>query len=135
MQHPQPQNCLFQYNCNTRWRDMDALEHINHATLLTYIEDARTQILQHWNLLSSKKESIIVAAIQIDYLQQIQHPAAITIGTNLSRIGNTSFDLSSWVYQGNSQSPAAKATVTAVCFDYSQQQPISVFPQIRSQQH
>lgn len=135
MQHPKVENCTFEHNTKTRWRDMDALGHINHATVLTYIEDARTQILQHWNLMSSKEESIIVAAIHIDYFQQIQHPAALVIGTSISRIGNTSFDLSSWVYQNHQRSPAAKATVTAVCFDYSQQQPVSVFPQIRSQQH
>jgi len=31
----------FQHPLKTRWRDLDAFRHVNNATFLSYIEDAR----------------------------------------------------------------------------------------------
>ena len=31
----------FQHKIKTRWRDLDAFRHVNNATFLSYIEDAR----------------------------------------------------------------------------------------------
>jgi len=35
------ENFPFQHTIKTRWRDLDAFRHVNNATFLSYIEDAR----------------------------------------------------------------------------------------------
>ena len=34
----------FNHNLKTRWRDLDAFQHINNATILSYMEDARVAL-------------------------------------------------------------------------------------------
>ena len=87
----------FKHKVQTRWKDMDAFGHINNAVYLTYYEDARTTHFKRWKL-DNKNKSIIVASIHIDYFNQIKHPSRITIGSKISRIGNTSFDIESSIF-------------------------------------
>ena len=35
----------FHYNIETRWKDLDAFQHINNAVYATYIESARVDLL------------------------------------------------------------------------------------------
>ena len=36
----------FHYNIETRWKDLDAFQHINNAVYATYIESARVDFLK-----------------------------------------------------------------------------------------
>ena len=118
----------FQYLLSTRWRDLDAFGHVNNAAFLTYIEDARIQLLKHWHV--NKQQSVIVAAIQIDYIQQLKHPETIIIDSKITRLGTTSFDLQSTILK-QSDKPVARTTTTLVCYDYEIQQPIPIYPAIK----
>ena len=60
----------FNHNLKTRWRDLDAFQHINNATILSYMEDARVALFSRWGI-NYKETGLIVAGIKIDYLQQI----------------------------------------------------------------
>ena len=42
------ENFPFHHNINTRWRDLDAFRHVNNATFLSYIEDARILLLRRF---------------------------------------------------------------------------------------
>ena len=61
---------FFHYPMQTRWKDMDSFRHINNATFLTYIEDARISMFNHWNI-KDEKQSIIIASITMDYHRQL----------------------------------------------------------------
>ena len=52
----------FQYELQTRWKDMDAYGHVNNAVVLTYIEDARITFFKRWNLFDERR-SIIMASV------------------------------------------------------------------------
>lgn len=121
-------NCPFQYQLSTRWRDLDAFGHVNNATFLTYIEDARIQLLKHWCV--NVQKSVIVAAIQIDYLQQVIHPQTIIIHSKITRLGTTSFDLQSELFQQGDK-PIAQATATLVCYHYEKQQSVPIYQSIK----
>ena len=60
------ENFPFHHKIKTRWRDLDAFRHVNNATFLSYIEDARTTFFKRWNLKSQYK-SLVVASLKIDY--------------------------------------------------------------------
>ena len=116
----------------TRWRDLDAFGHVNNAVFATYIENARGMLFKKWNLpFDGTGQSLIVASIMINYYQQLKHPTDIVIGQKISRIGNSSFDVESALFNKNDQiRPIATSKVIVVCFDFEQQKSVPVFEQI-----
>ena len=122
---------LFHHNIQTRWKDMDSFGHINNAVYLTYIEDARTTLFKRWNL-NSQNKSVIVASLKIDYFTQIKHPSTLIIGSKISRIGNSSFDIQSAIFIDGLKKPAALSLVICVCYDYENGQSVTVYDKIRN---
>ena len=116
----------------TRWRDLDAFGHVNNAVFATYIETARGTLFKRWNLpFNGTGQSLIVASITIDYHQQLKHRSDIIVGQKISRIGTSSFDIESSIFnRTNTSESIASAKVTVVCFDFDQQQSVPVFEQI-----
>ena len=116
----------------TRWRDLDAFGHVNNAVFVTYIENARGILFKRWNLpFDGTGQSLIVAAITIDYHQQLKHPTNIIAGQKITRIGNSSFDIESALFnKNNQQHPIATSKVVVVCFDFEKQKSVPVFKQI-----
>jgi len=124
-------NYTFNYSMQTRWKDMDSFRHVNNATFLTYIEDARISMFNRWNI-QDKKQSIIVASITISYHKQLKHPSHIIIGQKISKIGKTSFDISFGIFLDcDVNYPVATGIVTCVCFDYMQNIPVAVYSTIK----
>ena len=122
---------LFHHNIQTRWKDMDSFGHINNAVYLTYIEDARTTLFKRWNL-KSQNTSVIVASLKIDYFTQIKHPSKLIIGSTISRIGNSSFDIQSAIFIDGLKKPAALSLVICVCYDYENGKSVTVYDEIRN---
>ena len=60
----------FHHTIKTRWRDLDAFRHVNNATFLSYIEDARILFFKRWGI-NLKEKSLIVASVKIDYINQL----------------------------------------------------------------
>ena len=125
------ENFLFHHNIQTRWKDMDSFGHINNAVYLTYIEDARTTLFKRWNL-NSQNKSVIVASLKIDYFTQIKHPSKLIIGSKISRIGNSSFDIQSAIFIDGLKKPAALSLVICVCYDYDNGKSVIVYNKIRN---
>lgn len=77
-----------------RWRDLDAFQHVNNATFLTYIEEARLQWLQSlpgpW---VSDATAPVMAASQLNYRRPIEWPETLRIELFSQRLGNTSVTL------------------------------------------
>ena len=119
----------FHYELQTRWKDLDAFGHVNNAVFLSYIEDARITFFQRWNL-SDEKRSIIMASAKIDYLRQIDHPSHLIVGEKISRIGKKSFEIESAVFIKDEADAVATSMVTCVCYDYTQNESVSVYPEI-----
>ena len=92
----------FLYKLDTRWRDLDAFQHVNNAIYATYIESARVDLFKRWGILGNNTgESIIMASLKIDYLAQLKHPTSMVIGQKITRIGKTSFDIESVIFDEN----------------------------------
>ena len=116
----------------TRWRDLDAFGHVNNAVFATYIENARGTLFEKWNLpFDGTGQSLIVASMTINYHQQLKHPSEIIVGQIITRIGNTSFDIESGLFNNaNKNNPVATSKVVIVCFDFDKQKSVPVFKQI-----
>ena len=66
-----------------------------------------------------------------DYYQQLKHPTDIVVGQKITRIGTSSFDVESSLFNSKDNlKPIATAKVVIVCFDFNQQKSVPVFKQI-----
>ena len=86
----------FKHSIQTRWRDLDAFRHVNNATFLTYIESARIKLIEDLGFLDVP---IIMASIKIDYINQLKYPSTMQIGQKISRIGHSSFDILTGIFE------------------------------------
>ena len=121
----------FQHPLRTRWIDSDAFRHINNAVYLSYIEDARLELLKRWKI-SLDGKSVIVASVKIDYYNQVIHPTELIIGQKVSRIGNKSFDIISTVFNKDTNESICKSIITIVCFDFRSNQTVTVYEKIKN---
>lgn len=62
-----------------RWRDIDAKNHVNNATIVTYLETARTEL---WRQRFGGGVDIpyVVARVEVDYRRQITIDDDVRIG-------------------------------------------------------
>ena len=120
----------FHHKTKTRWKDLDAFQHINNAVFLSYFEDARIALFDRWNLQPNGK-SLIVAKVVVNYYKQLLHPSDFLIGQKVSRVGNTSFDIQSTMFNENND-VISDALITCVCFDFDKQKKQPVYDLIKN---
>ena len=122
----------FTYKLDTRWKDLDAFQHVNNAIYATYIESARVDLFKRWGIPGNNSgKSIIMASLKIDYLAQLKHPSSLVIGQRISRIGKTSFDIESVIFNEH-ENPVCVGLVVAVCYDFDNQKPVLVYDSIQN---
>ena len=124
----------FQHPLKTRWRDLDAFRHVNNATFLSYIEDARIFFFKRWGI-NMEKKSLIVAAVKIDYVNQLEHPSNIIIGQKVSRIGTKSYDIQSAIFKEDNQLLICESIITSVCYDFINKQTVQLYKEIIDDYH
>jgi acyl-CoA thioester hydrolase len=77
-----------------RWRDLDAFNHVNNATYLTYLEEARLHWFDHidgsW---LTDAVAPVVAAVHANYRRQLSWPAQLVIELFCERLGNSSLTI------------------------------------------
>ena len=69
-----------------RFRDCDAMGHVNNAVYSTYLEEARIGVL-------GDLVAFILARVEIDFRSELRLGEEVEVGTRCSRIGSKSFDL------------------------------------------
>lgn len=102
-----------------RFRDFDALGHVNNAVYASYLEQARIAFFDevmvnctHW-----MKVGLILARVEIDYKAPIRPEDVVFIETRISRVGTKSFEFSYRMLR-NDNLLMAEAKTAIVCFDY-----------------
>ncbi|KZC41346.1 MULTISPECIES: acyl-CoA thioesterase [Rhodanobacter] len=79
---------------SVRWRDLDAFNHVNNSSYLTYLEEARLQWLSHvpgpW---FDEHAMPVMAASQVNYRHPIAWPAQLQVQLFCERMGNSSMTI------------------------------------------
>jgi acyl-CoA thioester hydrolase len=74
-----------------RWRDLDALRHVNNAVYATYLEEARDEWFVRALGPGGKFWDYVLARVAIDFRRELtQDDDAVVIRTRLVRIGTSS---------------------------------------------
>jgi acyl-CoA thioester hydrolase len=110
-----------------RWRDLDALGHVNNAVYFTYLEIARgrymEQAFQTWTI---HDVNFVVASIRCDFLSQVARRGAIEVGIRIPSVGKTSFDFEYDVRTEAEGRAVARAYSTQVLFDFGRGEKIPI---------
>jgi acyl-CoA thioester hydrolase len=115
-----------------RFRDLDAMGHVNNAVFLTYIESARVAFLQHLGAAATLEDmSIIVARIEIDFRAPVGFGDEVEIAVRASRFGEKSFDLD-YVLRVDGV-VVAEAKSVLVGYDYERGQSVPLSEGLREQ--
>jgi acyl-CoA thioester hydrolase len=84
----------FTCRLSVRWRDLDAYQHVNNASFLGYLEEARVLWLESlpepWRGHAAEP---VVARIEVDYLRPIGYPAELELRLEAERVGRSSLTL------------------------------------------
>ncbi|GLQ97384.1 acyl-CoA thioesterase [Dyella mobilis] len=79
---------------SVRWRDLDAFNHVNNSSYLTFLEESRLQWLQHLGGNWMDEHCVpVMAASQINYRLPIEWPAQLSVELYCSRMGNSSMTI------------------------------------------
>ncbi|OGR82703.1 MAG: hypothetical protein A3J74_01295 [Elusimicrobia bacterium RIFCSPHIGHO2_02_FULL_57_9] len=103
-----------------RFRDTDAMGHINNAVYLSYLELARLEYLRRvYGITESKDFGIILARVEIDYKSPGYLRDRIDIGVRVSSLGGASFEMVYRVEERTSGRLIAEAKTIQVSYDYA----------------
>lgn len=81
------------HRLQVRFRDLDALGHVNHAVYLTYVEQARTVYFQEILGMAVPDElRWVIATQRCDYLAPLAFAEIVDVGWRLTRLGRSSAD-------------------------------------------
>jgi|SRR5687767_11022741 len=129
-------SAIFSHTLDVRFRDCDAMGHVNNAVYLTYLEQAR---FAYWrSLWGSDLEAlphgtpgVILARAEIDYRRPAKYGDSLEIRISLEKVGRSSITSSYEVLDANGQLVANARTVL-VTYDYKAGRPVPITDEIRA---
>jgi acyl-CoA thioester hydrolase len=111
---------VFEHPVDVRWRDTDALGHVNHVVFLTYLEEGRDAFF--WQVLGDP--IYVVARLEVDLRAEVRYPdRRVTVRIEPERLGTTSLTTREMILTPSGQ-VAAKARVVTVRWDADQRKPV-----------
>ena len=125
---------VFVHSLQVRFRDCDAMGHVNNAVYLTYLEEAR---FAYWRSLwgaemgSPDAPGVILARAEIDYRRAARYGETLDVRMSLDDIGRTSIRSAYEIVNATGDLIAAAKSVL-VLYDYAAGQPVPVSDAIRA---
>ncbi len=107
-------DAVFEHEVAVRWRDTDALGHVNHVVFLTYLEEGRDAFFAR--VLGSDPIYVVVR-IEIDLRAEVRHQdRQVTVRIDVERLGRTSLTTREAVLNSAGET-VAQARVVTVLWD------------------
>lgn len=110
-----------------RFRDTDAMGHINNAVYVTYLEVAR-QV--YWRRLDAhsdyRRVPFILAHVTIDFRSEALVSEVLEAGLRLEWIGEKSFAFTYRIWEKTGGRTVAEASTVQVCYDYGSKKTMSM---------
>ena len=107
------------FDLHPRFRDTDAMGHINNAVYVTYLEVGRQE---YWKRLSPGSDyrsvPFILASVTIDFRAEALVSDVLEVGICCEWIGNRSFAFAYEIRAQEGGRLIAEATSIQVCYDY-----------------
>jgi acyl-CoA thioester hydrolase len=123
---------MFVASIAVRWRDLDAFNHVNNSTYLTYLEEARLQWMQSMGDAFDPTSTPVLAASELNYRRPIAWPAQLQVHLLCERAGNSSITIAHrMVDAGDPQTLYCDGRVVMVWIDPATGKPVPLPPSVR----
>ena len=112
---------VFEHPVDVRWRDVDALGHVNHAVFLTYLEEGRDAF---YTRALGSDPVYVVARLEVDLRAEVRYPDRRgTVRIEVERLGTTSLTTRETILTSSAET-AAEARVVTVRWDAARRKPV-----------
>ena len=109
---------FFETRVAVRFKDLDAMGHVNNGVYPTYFEEARADFSREVFGLSRVEDfDFLVARIEIDYRRPLRYGEPLTAGVRVAGVGATSFTLEYVLLVGDDV--VAQGRSVQVFYDYA----------------
>lgn len=116
-----------------RFRDLDAMGHVNNAVFFTYMETARFRFFSRFLDIKEPKDTpFILGETSCRYLSPLFLGETVRVGLGVSRFGNKSFEIT-FRLDGGDNRPVATGRAVIVMYDYQQERTIPIPASFREQ--
>lgn len=122
------------HKVETRFRDLDPLDHANNAVFNTYFEEARIGFTYSIpELVESLNQgfAFILVKSTIEYLKPITYPSTLLIGSGISELGNTSVLATQAIFELETKQLHSVAQVKGVWYNSKTRRPAKV-PEVKN---
>jgi len=117
---------FFSLEIQPRFNETDALGHINNTIIPVWNEAARKPIFEIFNPeLDLDKWELIVAGFDIAFLSPTNYGSPVSIKTWISRVGNSSFEVTQQSWQQGKQTSETKTSMVYYDYGIDKSQPLS----------
>jgi acyl-CoA thioester hydrolase len=117
---------------DVRFRDLDALGHVNNAVYLTYLESAR---LAWWFQVTGREGlsalGMMLARVEVDYRAPIALGQSLEVGVRCASIGRSSFTLEFRIEEPQVRRLLAEARKVLVHYDHQAGRSLPIPPELR----
>jgi acyl-CoA thioester hydrolase len=104
-----------------RFRDLDALGHVNNAVFATYLEQARIEFLRRFG---ATQQDMILARLEIDFRAPVGFGEDVEIEVRPARVGRKSFALDYTMRVD--ELVVAEAKSVLVAYDYQREESVEL---------
>ena len=112
---------MFERVVDVRWRDTDALAHVNHAVFLTYLEEARDAFYAQ---VVAGDPIYVVVRLEVNLRAQVRYPdRRVTVRIEVVQLGTTSLTTRETILRPSGE-VAADARVVTVRWDADSHKPV-----------
>ena len=115
-----------------RFADLDAVGHVNHATYLSYFEEARSAY--YFQLVGGEgvdRLTFVVAEVGCRYRAPAFYPGRVRVGVRVSEIGQKSFRMEYEARDAPSGRLLAEGHTVLVAYDYARRTSMRVPDEVR----
>lgn len=112
---------MFERVVDVRWRDVDGLNHVNHAVFLTYLEEARDAFYAQ---IMGSDPIYVVVRLEVNFRAQVRYPdRRVTVRVEVVQLGSTSLTTRETILTPSGD-VAADARVVTVRWDADSHKPV-----------
>ena len=128
-----PRPVAFRMPLAMRWRDLDAFNHVNNSSFLTYLEEARIRWFAHWDCeWVNDAFAPLLAAVQLNYRMPIPYPADVVVELYADRIGGSSVTVGHRIVSADGATLYCDGHVVMVWIDRTSQRPMPLPEPVRA---
>ena len=130
----EPRAFTLTHELRPRFRDTDAMGHVNNAVFITYLEVARQE---YWRRFDSspdyRRVPFILAQVTCDFRSEALVSEVLELAIRCEWIGTKSFGFVYEIREATSRRVVVEASTVQVCYDYAAKRSIPMPDSLRTQ--